>query len=142
MRTYPWTGPAIRIGVALTLCAACFQAGRWYQELAVKSDPGTQMVASTFHGEPEPAAKAEPAPLVSAGNPVGVSGDIITPLNVRDPSALVMGIGGGAYAPSPAAPPPAPAPKMKMMPPSKIKRGRLLELLRKADKNTGAPKDF
>ena len=94
-------GSVFRIAVALLLCAACFQAGRWYQELSAsgaaqaKGDPGTEMVSAAFRGAPEPATKTlEAAPPTAApGEPVGQSGDIITPLNVRDPSALVMGPG-------------------------------------------------
>ncbi len=53
---------------------------------------------------------------IAQGGAIGGSGDIITPLNVRDPSALVMGPGGtqqppaGSAAPA-VAPPTAPAEK-------------------------------
>lgn len=51
---------------------------------------------------------------LASGGAIGGSGDIITPLNVRDPSSLVMGPGGTQQPPAgsaaPAAPPPtAPA---------------------------------
>jgi hypothetical protein len=141
MKTPPSAGPLFRVGFALFLCAACFQSGRWYQELSgpaqARHDAGNEMVSATFRGEPEPATK-EIAPLVSVGDPVGESGDIITPLNVRDPSSLVMGPGGAAICP-PAEPVEPPA---KPAAPRKLKEGRLLELLKKADKKSGAPKNY
>lgn len=137
MKTPPLTGPVIRIGAALLLCAACFQAGRWYQELAgprpahAKADAGNEMVYA--QNRVEPAKTVEPAPLVAAGRPAGESEDIITPLNVRDPSALVMG--PGASAPE-CVPPPKPVKPMK------LKKGRLLELLKKADKKDPLPNSY
>ncbi|MCM2303990.1 MAG: hypothetical protein NDJ72_04760 [Elusimicrobia bacterium] len=48
---------------------------------------------------------------IASGGAIGGGGDIITPLNVRDPSALVMGPGSAQQPPAgsaaPAAPPPA-----------------------------------
>jgi hypothetical protein len=139
-------GPVLRIGVALLLCAACFQAGRWYQELSgtasahVKSDPGTEMVNATFRGAPEPASNTvETSQSSAAGEPVGQGSDIITPLNVRDPSALVMGPGGHECVP-PAAVEAEPA--AKEVKPLKLKKGRLLELLKKADKKSDSPKNY
>lgn len=146
MKTPPLAGLVARVSAVLVLCAACFQSGRWYQELAgpaaVQADAGNQMVSATFRGEPEAAPKTiEPTPLAAAGDPVGQSGDIITPLNVRDPSALVMGPGLGLRecAPAPAAPPEPAAREAK---PLKLKQGRLLELLKKADKKSGEPKNY
>ena len=148
MTTPRLAGPLARVSIALLLCAACFQAGRWYQELSgpaspvAKSDPGNEMVDASYRGEPEPAPKTvEPAPLAAAGDPVGQSGDIITPLNVRDPSALVMGPGlSMRECPPPPAAPPEPAAKEAK--PLKLKQGRLLELLKKADKKAGEPKNY
>ena len=146
MKTPPVAGSIFRVGVALLLCAACFQVGRWYQELSgpafahAKVDPGNEMVDASFRGAPEPASKiVEVAPLVAAGDPVGQGGDIITPLNVRDPSALVMSPGGHECMPPAAA---EAEPAAKEMKPLKMKKGRLLELLKKADKKSGAPKSF
>lgn len=145
MKTPPFAGPLLRVGAALFLCAACFQSGRWYQELSgpahARHDPGTEMVGATFRGEPEPAPKTvEAQPLVGLGDPVGQSRDIITPLNVRDPSALVIGPGGAREC----APvlPPVPEPAAKEAKPLKLKQGRLLELLKKADKKSEAPKNY
>lgn len=140
MKPPPLTLPVLRVAAALLLCAACFQAGRWYQELAasVKSDPGTEMVNASFKGKPEPAPKTlEPAPLVGAGDPVGQSGDIITPLNVRDPSALVIGPYQAECRPPEAA---IAAPRAKAMEP--LESGRLLELLRRGEKKDDAPKSW
>ncbi len=151
MKTPSLAGPALRVATALLLCAACFQAGRWYQELSVPAarhakaaaDPGNEMVSATFRGAAEPAAKTvEPAPLSAVGDPVGQAGDIITPLNVRDPSALVMGPSAGppeCIAPSAA---PASPPAKQLRPIKPLKSGRLLELLKKADKKSDAPKLF
>ncbi len=143
----------LRVGLLLGLCALCFQSGRWYQELSqpfsahakVKSDPGNEMVSASSRGEAAPLPKTiEPTPLASAGDPVGQSTDVITPLNVRDPSALVMGPGATDNPPAVVCPPP-PAfavPRAKAVKP--LKSGRLLELLKKgeADKKSDAPKSF
>lgn len=138
-------GPVLRVGAVLLLAAACFQVGRWTGQLETRAaavDPGNQMVVATFHGAPEPAPVK---PLVSAGDPVGQSGDVITPLNVRDPSALVMGPSGSSYppsaAPAPAAPSSVPKDKLRKKP---LADGRLLELLRKQDrkKDLDLPKAF
>jgi len=137
---------------ALLLTAAvCFQVGRWYGELEMgarvsdamkKADPaGNEMVKATFSGEPEAPKTVEPVPITKAGDPVGHSTDIITPLNVRDPSALVMGpAGSGSYGPPECVPAKPPAePRAKAMKP--LKEGQLLELLKKAGKKSD-PKTF
>lgn len=143
MKAPPLTGPVLRVAAALLLCAACFQAGRWYQELSgpaaasAKADPGNELV--TAKNRVDPAQTVEPSPPVAAGDPVGEGGDIITPLNVRDPSALIM-------APGPVCPPPAepaePEPKLVEPKPKKMREGRLLELLKKEDKKAQHPKRF
>lgn len=77
------------------------------------------------------AGAVDPKPLASAGDPLDQQGDIITPLNVRDPSALVM----APYDPNPsygaaanvASPPPmpsavaAPDPFANIPPPKAVK---------------------
>ncbi|MFI5351202.1 MAG: hypothetical protein ACHQ2Z_16780 [Elusimicrobiota bacterium] len=86
-------GPLLRVGLGLTLCAVCFAAGRWRGALEVLAErsAGREAVATRA---PKAAAIAEPRPGAAAsGRPVGEPEDIITPLNVRDPSALVMGPG-------------------------------------------------
>lgn len=142
MKTPPLAGSVLRIGVALLLCAACFQAGRWYQELSgpaaakAKADPGEPAVARS---PVEPAKIVEPAPLVAAGAPAGQSEDIITPLNVRDPSALVMGPAAAGCPPAAVSDPEPPAKEIK---PRKLKEGRLLELLKKEDRKARQPRRF
>lgn len=92
-------------------------------------------------GTPEAAPTiAETASAAAAGSPVGTGEDIITPLNVRDPSALVMGPAGMREC----IPPPAvvPDPFAKEARPRKLQKGRLLELLKKGDKNSPSPKNF
>lgn len=141
--------PALRVAIGLLLCAACFQSGRWYQELSgpatahVKSDPGNEMVAATHARGAAPAEPlAEVKPLVAAGDPPGEGGDIITPLNVRDPSALVMGPGLSRQE---CLPPPAAAasePPARAAKPRKLREGRLLELLKKDDKTSSPPKHY
>jgi hypothetical protein len=149
MKPPPAAGPALRVGIALLLCAACFQAGRWYQELAgsavvqakASPDPGNETVAATPAATPTTeASQVETSPPTAAGAPVGVGGDLITPLNVRDPSALVMGPAGMREC----VPPPAvvPDPFAREAKPLKLKKGRLLELLKKADKKSDVPKNY
>lgn len=148
MRTPPLAGPSVRVGLGLLLCAACFQSGRWYQELSARAEEpepaAAETVAAEFVGPLTPALPAVPAATAAPGDPEGHNGDIITPLNVRDPSALVMG--PAHYYQS--CPPPEPAPQAvpmdsaKEAKPRKLKEGRLLELLKKADKNSGAPKRY
>lgn len=125
-------GPVVRVAAALLLCSACFQSGRWYQELAA---PWAE--AAVRQAAPAPSRTAEPAPLVDVGDPMSQAGDIITPLNVRDPSALVI----GPYQPE-CRPPEAaiPAPRAKAMEP--LESGRLLELLRRGEKKDDAPKSY
>ncbi len=143
----------LRVGILLGLCGVCFQSGRWYQELSgppahhakVKADPGNEMVTATFRGAAEPAPKTiEPTPLASAGDPVGQPTDVITPLNVRDPSALVMGPGATDNPPTVCPIPPVSPPAKAFKPVRPLKSGRLLELLKKgeADKKSDAPKSF
>jgi hypothetical protein len=130
----------------LLIAAACFQVGRWYGELetsakAVHDPTGIEMVKATFRASPEAPKTVEPVPATNAGDPVGHSTDIITPLNVRDPSALVMGP-AGSYSPPECAPTPAAqgATRAKRVKP--LKEGQLLELLKKGGKKTDAPKTF
>lgn len=140
-------GPVLRVASVLALCAACFQTGRWYQELSggpvVKRDAGNELVHATHARGAAPEEKiVEPRPLVAAGDPPGEGGDIITPLNVRDPSALVMGPGGGALCPPAASivePPPVPQQKRRRKEP--LESGRLLDLLRR-DGVKGAPQHY
>lgn len=80
-------GGALRVVAALALSACCFQAGRWAGRLETPvSRPASAVVVVE-----KPAGKVMPeATGIAAGGPNGEN-DVITPLNVRDPSALVMG---------------------------------------------------
>jgi len=149
MKNTSLVGPVFRVTAALVLCAACFQSGRWYQELAgpghlvVKRDAGNEMVQPTHSLAAQLGEKTvEQRPLEAAGDPIGETGDIITPLNVRDPSALV--IGPGAY--HPVCPPTAtaePAPLSKRRK-KEMESGQLLELLRRGGKDAkdAAPQSY
>lgn len=154
MRTPPSAGPVVRIGVALLLCAACFQAGRSYQELSAsasaetKEAAGAEPVAASFVGpvKPEP-SPVETSAQAAPGDVPGAGGDIITPLNVRDPSALVMS--PGDYHPKcPQTGSPEPEGRLadrfpyKPPQPKKMKEGRLLELLKKDDKKSVYPRRY
>ena len=106
------------------------------------------MVNASFRGAPEPVAKTPETtqPTAAPGDPVGQTGDLITPLNVRDPSALVMGPGASwnpppGDVPEPSAPSSVVTPR-RAKPIKPMKSGRLLELLKKADKKSDAPKSF
>ena len=130
----------------LLIAAACFQVGRWYGELETSSkaahDPaGIEIVKSTFHAPAETVKTVEPVPGSASGAPVGQSSDNITPLNVRDPSALVMGP-SGSYQPACPQPSAVEAPAARAKPAKPLKAGRLLELLQKAGKKSDAPKTF
>ena len=106
-------GPALRVAAALALCALSYKLGVWRErlELAAREDLVAKVAAA-----PRPARGAQatpvsaPAALEAPGGPVGETADVITPLNVRDPSALVMAPPGiqEQAAPPPAAPKPQP----------------------------------
>ncbi len=126
----------------MLLCAVCFQSGRWYGALEkdsgpdqLKTDASVEMVHATHTREvPAPDPSLVPEEKVA---------DIITPLNVRDPSALVMGPGGSQSPPcsqQEVVAPPEPTAKVTKQ--KKMKDGRLLELMKKADKNGDAPKRY
>ena len=147
MKTPPHAGPVLRVGAALALAAACFQVGRWTGQLekrASVSDPGNEMVSATFHGAPEPKKLEEVVTLVAQGDPVGKSPDLITPLNVRDPSALVMG--PGAIDPPLCVPAPTSAamrsPAARKLKKEPLPEGRLLDLLRKKNAPSDQPKSY
>lgn len=138
----------MRVGLGLLLCSACFQSGRWYQELSARAEEpapaATETAASEFVGPLTPSLPAAPAATAAPGDPEGHSGDIITPLNVRDPSALVMGPAHYYQSCPPPEPPPGAVPlgEPRETNPRKLKEGRLLELLKKADKNSAAPNRY
>lgn len=151
MKTPPLAGSVVRVGVGLLLCAACFQSGRWYQTLtsdaAETAAVEAKAAVAEFVGPQTPALPVVPAATAAPGDPEGHGGDIITPLNVRDPSALVMG--PGDYHPKcpqldPVAPEGRLVEPLPYKPPKakKMKEGRLLELLKKEDKKSVYPKRY
>lgn len=117
-------GAAFRIAAALALCAACYQAGRWHgaleaQAARTSSRPLTSVAAAKSAPVVESVATAA-APGKAVGDP---EQDVITPLNVRDPSALVMApFAAESIAASHGVPPALPAPpseeKLDETPPS------------------------
>jgi len=82
-------GAALRIVAALALCAACYEGGRRQGSLEAQAARTPQRSAAVAA---KSAAVVEPPPAASApGKAVAEpEQDVITPLNVRDPSALVM----------------------------------------------------
>jgi len=129
-------GAVLRVAGALALCAACYEAGRWHGNLEAQAARTSQRPLAAASGA-NGLAVAEPAPATAApGKAVGdPEQDVITPLNVRDPSALVMAPYAAAApqaAPAPAeeegyqeAPPSPPArifprPDAKVKPPRKF----------------------
>jgi hypothetical protein len=141
MKTPPYAGPVLRVLAALFLCAVCFQVGRWTGQLENRAVAANPIVT------PAKAAElAEPKTLTTLGTPVGEGEDIITPLNVRDPAALVMGPGAGApysgsatLPPEPQAVPASPARKLRKKP---LPEGRLLDLMKKKDASPEQPKVY
>ena len=107
-------------------------------------DTGNELITAR-NGLPPSPVPAEVKPIASAGDPVGQGSDIITPLNVRDPSALVMAPGTAACPPSYAIAPPEPHAipaskhKLKKEP---LPEGRLLDLMKKKDASPDQPKVY
>lgn len=94
-------GGVFRVAAVLALCALSYQFGVWHSKL---EHDATAVVASVA-----PLSRLEPIAETQIGGgapgaPAGQPQDVITPLNVRDPSALVMGPGAGEMTP-PAVPP-------------------------------------
>jgi hypothetical protein len=81
----PLLGPTTRVAAVLALCAACYQIGRWTRGLEVSAEPPTIVMIV-----PHP-IKSDGRVDPSAGESLGTSEDTITPLNVRDPTNLIMG---------------------------------------------------
>jgi hypothetical protein len=107
-------GALLRVGLGLALCAACYEAGRWHGGLEAMAERSSSRGAAAIR-----AARAQPvvesrtgASGLAPGQAVGEPADVITPLNVRDPSSLVMSPSDSAPriqtpAPPSAAPPSA-----------------------------------
>lgn len=130
----------------MLVAAVCFQIGRWTGQLESRAsiDTGTELITAK-NGIPPGPTPAEVKPASAAqGDPVGESGDIITPLNVRDPSALVMGPGAGsAYSGSVIAPPEPPSsPSRHKLRKKPLPEGKLLDLMKKQDATPEQPKVY
>lgn len=97
-------GSALRVALAVSLSAGCYELGRWTSRVedAQAAKPDDRVVIVERNAKPGPPEVKGTA----AGGPVGAA-EVITPLNARDPSSLVMA--PFADAPPPAAAVPAPA---------------------------------
>jgi hypothetical protein len=110
-------GMLLRVGFALALCAACYTAGSWHGALEAQSERPAkrEIVSARASVKSVPSADTGTGSSgMAPGQPVGESADVITPLNVRDPSSLVMGPGASS---APAAQPQADEPPT---PPARI----------------------
>lgn len=141
-------GPVVRVSAALLLSAACFQVGRWTGQLETRAatttvDAGNAMVSPSHPVAPAPKTVETPAPAAS-GSPAGTNDDVITPLNVRDPSALVMGPGATSCpAGSEVAPPAVPKPLLKgKLRKEPLPEGKLLDLMKKNADKPDEPKVY
>jgi hypothetical protein len=99
---------ALRVALVLSLCVGCYEAGRWRARLEAQNEvkPDSRVIVVERNDK---AIRTENAGM-AAGSAFGDNKDVITPLNVRDPSALVMGPGATeGFADTRSVPPPAPA---------------------------------
>lgn len=113
-------GAALRILLLLTLCLGAFELGRRTErQVAKASAPGSAVVVVEAVGAAKPIGEA--VANAAAGRPIAEKDEVITPLNVRDPSALVMGPTVSAPPAAEAAPPPVPPalehPRARLYPP-------------------------
>jgi hypothetical protein len=97
-------GSALRVALMLSLSAACYEVGRWRTRIEdLDSRPDNRVVIVERTAKPGPAEVRG----IAAGDSLGAE-DKITPLNARDPSALVI---GPLIPPPPPAAVPSPAPE-------------------------------
>ncbi len=92
-------GMFLRVGVALALCAVCYTAGRWNGALEAQSERSAKrdIVSTRAAVKSVPSADTGTGGNgMAPGQRVGVWADVITPINVRDPSSLVMGPGASS----------------------------------------------
>jgi hypothetical protein len=104
----------LRVGLGLALCGLCYEAGRWHGGLEAQIDRPSVRAATETRSAKTLAATVLRSESTEAapGNAVGEPQDLITPLNVRDPSSLVMpptGAGPAAVQPPSDVPPNPPA---------------------------------
>jgi hypothetical protein len=109
-------GLPVRVALGVALCAACYKFGRWQERLEGQASIAKPASAVVVVERAEKAVRTG-ATGNAPGTAVGEPEDVITPLNVRDPSALVMGPSEGRAAPPPAAAPPAPGDVPEVVPP-------------------------
>lgn len=88
----------LTVAAMLALCAACYRLGEWHARMELQAAVSAEL----------PARLARAGLATPAADPLAQARPVITPLNVLDPTALVMG--PGAPSPQSAPPPPAPAP--------------------------------
>jgi hypothetical protein len=79
---------ALRVALALSLCAGCYEVGLWRARIEDQNEakPASRVVVV----ERGDKAVRNESTGMAPGGAIGEK-DVITPLNVRDPSALVMG---------------------------------------------------
>lgn len=90
---------ALRVVAVLGLCALSYHAGWWRRQL----ERQIEISVASVPAKPIPKLPAA-GPVTAPGGPVDQGLDLITPLNVRDPAALVMA--PSAAKEPPIAPPP------------------------------------
>ena len=101
-------GAALRVALVLSLCVGCYEAGAWRARLEAQASSKADSRVIVVERN-EKAIRTETTGMAPGGALDG-SKDVITPLNVRDPSALVMGPGATeGFADTRAVSPPAPA---------------------------------
>lgn len=98
----------LRVALLLALCAGSYAVGRIQERTIAAAAAPASAVVVVEKSDSKPAAAAA-SPTAAPGHAVGEDQDVITPLNVRDPSALVMGPGATSAPPAADVPaPPAP----------------------------------
>jgi hypothetical protein len=111
-------GALLRVGLGLALCAACYETGRWHGGLEAQAErTAPRPLVAARSAAPLPVAETRSG-TAAPGQALGEPQDVITPLNVRDPSALVMGPGATDSASTRIQPPPPAAEPEADEPPS------------------------
>lgn len=96
----------LRVFLLLALCAGAYELGRRHERAVAQASAPASAVVVVETADAKP-ARAAASPTAAPGEAVGESKDLITPLNVRDPSALVMGPGATDTPPPAAVPAPS-----------------------------------
>ena len=82
-------GAALRVALVLSLCAGCYEVGAWHARLQAQLETKQDNRVVIVERGDNKAVRNESTGMAQGGA-IGEK-DVITPLNVRDPSALVMG---------------------------------------------------